>query len=402
MKALLPRTLSCHAANGLRGVVGCLARPEYSCGGFRGRGASASASGGGRSAGIGSAVAIDSTACKEDVDWDNLGFGLDYNGQVMFHAEWTSDEGWQGRLQDYGPLSLMPSAQALHYGQSIFEGLKATRTAKGRVALFRPSRNAARMRDGANRLLMPVVPEEMFINALEEIVKANVEYVPPLGKGSLYIRPLLFGSGPRLGLAPAPSFTFIIFCAAVGSYFKGGQLTPIDLVVEERFHRAAPGGMGGTKAAGNYSPVLLTQRGAQAKGFADVVYLDAKTDTYLEEVSSCNIFIVKGKTLKTPPLSGTILPGVTRESILELASARGYNVEETPVSVHEALEADEVFTAGTAVVVSPVGSLTYKGKKHVYGDGKNPTPIALEIYQALTDIQTERAEDPFGWVHPVC
>lgn len=271
----------------------------------------------------------------------------------------------------------------------------------------------------------------------------NRDYVPPPGKGALYVRPLLFGSGPILGLGPAPTYTFAIFAASVGAYFKGGQLTPIDLIVEERFHRAAPGGMGGTKAAGeraapdfesssmgplihdvtpaaactlillrwpgvivvhapktiasvlcsgtewrvalprattlllnalsnlltltlalsltprgapppappaagNYSPVLVTQLEAKKSGYSDVVYLDAKSDTYLEEVSSCNIFVVKGKSIRTPPLSGTILPGVTRKSVIELARSRGYTVEEEMVSVTEAMEADEVFTTGEA------------------------------------------------------
>lgn len=401
MQTLLRRAAAGRGKIGHRSaaeVVTFTLRPSGALGAFRSRGPHAS---GDRDRGTSSALAVDDAAPKADIDWDNLGFGLDHAGQVMYCATWTNTNGWEGRLQDYGPLPLMPSAQALNYGQSIFEGLKARRTEDGRIVLFRPDRNAARMRDGANRLLMPEVPEQMFIKSVEDTVVANAEYVPPVGKGSLYLRPLLFGSGPILGLGPAPSYTFTVFCAAVGSYFKGGQLTPINLKVEEQFHRAAPGGMGGTKAAGNYSPVLLTQRSAQAMGFSDVVYLDAKTDSQLEEVSSCNIFIVKGKTIKTPPLVGTILPGVTRESILQLAAKKGYSVEETSVSVSEALEADEVFTTGTAVVVSAVGSLAYKGKKRVYGDGQKPTPVALELYEALTGIQSGTATDPFGWVHTV-
>ena len=294
---------------------------------------------------------------------------------------------------------------------------------------------------------------------LSQTVAANVGHVPPVGKGSLYLRPLLLGTGPILGLGPAPSYTLVVYCAAVGSYFKGGQLTPIDLVVETRFHRAAPGGMGGTKAAGNYSPVLVTQLAAKQGGYSDVVYLDAKTDTYLEEVSSCNIFVVSGRTIRTPPLQvraapsaalrcvacclpesesarlrtppctaphqpahvctqhpasarlarppapppqGTILPGVTRRSIIELARARGFTVEEVPVTVEDALAADEVFTTGTAVVVSPVGSLTYQGRRVQYGTPGQPGPVALELYDQLTGLQTEKYADPFGWVYPVC
>lgn len=248
---------------------------------------------------------------------------------------------------------------------------------------------------------MPAPPADLFVSAIQQLVRDNQDYVPPQGKGSLYVRPLLLGTGGILGLGPAPSYTFTIYCAAVGAYFKGGQMTPIDLVVEEHFHRAAPGGMGGTKAAGNYSPVLTTQLSAKQNGYADVVYLDAKTDTYLEEVSSCNIFTVKGKHIKTPALLGTILPGITRMSILELAAAKGYTVEEAPVTLEEALQADEIFTSGTAVVVSPVGSLTHKGKKTQYGEPGVPGPVATELYTALTDVQQEKVADQHSWVVPV-
>ncbi|GIL58014.1 hypothetical protein Vafri_13215 [Volvox africanus] len=320
----------------------------------------------------------------------------------MYVSEWAPDKGWdQGKLVPYGPITIMPSAQVLNYGQAIFEGMKAQESAKGRVVVFRPDQNAARFKAGAARMSMPAVPEHQFVEAVKSTVAANLDYVPPIGKGSLYLRPLLLGTGPILGLGPAPSYTFTIFAAAVGAYFKGGQLTPIDLIVEERFHRAAPGGMGGTKAAGNYSPVLATQLEAKKNGFADVVYLDAKTDTFLEEVSSCNLFAVKGRTIKTPPLQGTILPGVTRRSIVELARSRGYDVREEPVSVHEAMEADEVFTTGTAVVVSSVGSITHRGQRRQYTEPGQAGRVALEMYTNLTDIQTERAEDKFNWVVPI-
>jgi len=314
----------------------------------------------------------------------------------------ASPNEWSGDLQPYGPLPMYPSAQALNYGQAIFEGMKAQRSAKGRIVLFRPDCNADRMAAGAARLSMAAPPADLFIRAVEETVRANADFVPPMGKGSLYLRPLVMGTGPILGLGPAPSYTFCVYCAAVGSYFKGGQLTPIDLIVETRFHRAAPGGMGGTKCAGNYSPVLVTQLAAKREGFSDVVYLDAKTDTYLEEVSSCNIFVVKGRTIRTPPLQGTILPGVTRRSVIELARTRGYSVEEVPVSVSDAMEADEIFTTGTAVVLSPVGSLTHEGVRRQFGVPGEPSPIALELYDALTSLQTEKSDDSFGWVYPVC
>ncbi|KAL4859535.1 Branched-chain amino acid aminotransferase 2 [Chlorella vulgaris] len=339
-----------------------------------------------------------------EVDWDSLGFGLTRTGSTMWMATCDAqDKQWSnGELQPYGPLPMYPSAQSLNYGQAVFEGMKAQRSAQGRVVLFRPDCNAQRMHEGAERLSMVPPPEDLFLDAVKQTVAANIDFVPPQGKGSLYVRPLLIGSGPILGLGPAPSYTLVVYCASVGSYFKGGQLTPIDLLVEERFHRSAPGGMGGTKCAGNYSPVLVTQLAAKKEGYSDVVYLDAKTDTFLEEVSSCNIFVVKGKTIRTPPLQGTILPGVTRRSVIELARSRGYTVEEVPVTVEEAMQSDEVFTTGTAVVVSPVGSLTYQGKRKQYGEPGQPSPVALELYDQLTGLQQERYPDPFGWVLPVC
>eukprot|EP00951_Prasinocladus_malaysianus_P031792 scaffold306687_cov49-Prasinocladus_malaysianus.AAC.1 len=229
------------------------------------------------------------------IDWDTLGFGLEHAApdfyifahrksiccrfisayvfacacQTMYVATWTEAQGWQGTLKPYGPLDMLPSAQVLNYGQSIFEGMKARRSDTGSIAIFRPDKNAERFQDGAARLCMPQVPTDFFIDAIKSTVEANKEYVgqpiaclpsvPPGDKGSLYIRPLLMGTGPILGLGPAPTYTFCIFAAAVGAYFKGGQLTPIDLLVETHFHRAAPGGMGGTKAAGNYSPVCDVQ-----------------------------------------------------------------------------------------------------------------------------------------------
>lgn len=173
----------------------------------------------------------------------------------MFVGEADAAGNWTGSLQPYGPIQLEPSAQVLNYGQSIFEGMKAQRSAKGRVVLFRPDCNAARMQEGAQRLSMAAPPADFFLNAVQQTVIANAELVPPQGAGSLYLRPLLLGTGPILGLGPAPAYQLYVYCAAVGAYFKGGQLTPIDLIVESRFHRAAPGGMGGTKCAGNYSPV---------------------------------------------------------------------------------------------------------------------------------------------------
>eukprot|EP00210_Caulerpa_lentillifera_P009364 g8927.t1 len=347
------------------------------------------------------ALSTDGSKTDPEIDWDSLSFGLEHTGHTMYKATTDSSGVFQGRTCPFGTLELMPSAQTLNYGQAIFEGMKAQRTHKGRIVLFRPSANAERMREGALRMSMTPVPKQMFLSAVREVVHQNQELVPPLGKGSMYIRPLLLGTGPILGLGPAPEFTFLVYCAAVGTYFKGGQLTPIDLLVEEYFHRASPGGMGATKCAGNYSPVLKVQLEAKKQDYADVVYLDAVENKYLEEVSSCNIFALKGKTIKTPPLKGTILSGVTRRSVIQLAKDHGYTVLEEDISAEEAMEADEMFTTGTAVVLSPVGSLTYKGIRRQYGKTGEPTPVSLELYKALTDLQTEAVPDPYGWIDPV-
>jgi branched-chain amino acid aminotransferase len=262
---------------------------------------------------------------------------------------------------------------------------------------FRPQENAKRFAEGAGRMSMPPVPKEIFEDAILRAISANRDFVPPVGLGSLYIRPLLIGSGAILGLGPAPSYTFLVYVSPVASYFKGGQLTPIDLIVEEDYHRAAPGGTGSTKCVGNYSPVLKVQLQAKKDGYSDVIYLDAKENKYIEEVSSCNFFVVKGKTIATPELGGTILPGITRKSIIELAKDKGYTVEERKVSVEEVIEADECFCTGTAVVVVPVGSVTRRGKKTIYSEGKIGKTGQM-LYDELTGIQQGQIKDTKGWI----
>eukprot|EP00892_Ulva_mutabilis_P010134 jgi/Ulvmu1/7493/UM037_0037.1 len=338
---------------------------------------------------------------KQGVDWDNLGFGINNVAPNMFLATYSEPTGWSaGNMQPYGPLSMDPAAQVLNYGQALFEGMKAQRTPAGEIVVFRPTCNAERMRQGAARMSMVAPPEELFLEGVMGAVRENAEMVPPLGKGSLYLRPLLIGTGPIIGLGPSSEYVFTVFGTAVGSYFKGGQMQPIDLMVETQFHRAAPGGMGSTKCAGNYSPVLLTQLEAKKQGFADVVYLDAQTNTCLEEVSSCNIFTVKGNVVSTPPLKGTILPGVTRRSVIALLEEMGYAVKEEDVPIDQALEADEVFTTGTAVVISSVGSLTYQGSKTQFCGGE-VGPVTGKVYDKLTKIQSMTDSGPNGWVVPV-
>ncbi|MBA0832604.1 hypothetical protein Goarm_016987 [Gossypium armourianum] len=323
----------------------------------------------------------------------------------------------KGELQRFGNIELNPSAGVLNYGQGLFEGLKAYRKEDSNILLFRPEENALRMRQGAERMCMPAPTVDQFVEAVKETVLANKRWVPPPGKGSLYIRPLLMGSGAVLGLAPAPEYTFLIYVSPVGNYFKEG-VAPINLIVEHELHRATPGGTGGVKTIGNYAAVLKAQSAAKAKGYSDVLYLDCVHKKYLEEVSSCNIFVVKldigptflhsptlgnlvpfvqqGNVISTPAIKGTILPGITRKSIIDVARSQGIQVEERFVPVDELLDADEVFCTGTAVVVSPVGSITYKGKRVSYGvDGFGA--VAQQLYSVLTRLQMGLIDDKMNW-----
>ncbi|KAJ6989763.1 branched-chain amino acid aminotransferase 2 [Populus alba x Populus x berolinensis] len=330
-----------------------------------------------------------------DIDWDDLGFAYvptDY----MYTMKCTKGGNFsKGELQRFGNIELNPSAGVLNYGQGLFEGLKAYRKEDGNLLLFRPEENAMRMIMGAERMCMPSPTIDQFVDAVKATVLANKRWVPPPGKGSLYIRPLLMGSGAVLGLAPAPEYTFLIYVSPVGNYFKEG-VAPIHLIVENELHRATPGGTGGVKTIGNYAAVLKAQSAAKARGFSDVLYLDCVHKKYLEEVSSCNIFVVKGNSISTPAIKGTILPGITRKSIIDVARSQGFQVEERPVTVDELLDADEVFCTGTAVVVSPVGSITYKGKRVSYGE-EGFGAVAQQLYSVLTKLQMGLIEDKMNW-----
>ncbi|KAJ0076664.1 hypothetical protein Patl1_35625 [Pistacia atlantica] len=274
----------------------------------------------------------------------------------------------RGHLTNYGNIEISPSAGVLNYGQGLFEGLKAYRKPDGRIQLFRPEHNALRMQAGARRLRMPSPSVEQFVEAVKQVVLANKRWVPTHGKGSLYVRPLLMGSGSVLGIGPAPEYTFLIFASPIGNFYKiiATEMKKIqrpglafegreslNLLIERDLHRAGPGGTGGIKSITNYSAE------AKAKGFSDVLFLDAVSGKYIEEVSSCNIFILKDNVISTPATHGTILPGVTRKSIIKLASDMGYQVEERHVPLEDLINADEVFCRGTAMVVTPVASMTY-------------------------------------------
>ncbi|KAB1220440.1 Branched-chain-amino-acid aminotransferase 2, chloroplastic [Morella rubra] len=314
----------------------------------------------------------------------------------MYTMKCSKGEGFQqGQLSRYGNIELSPAAGVLNYGQGLFEGTKAYRKEDGRLLLFRPDQNAIRMQIGAERLCMPSPSVDQFVEAVKQTALANKRWVPPPGKGSLYMRPLLMGSGQILGLGAATEYTFLIYVSPVGNYFKEG-CAPLNLYVEDEFDRASRGGTGGIKSITNYAPGLKPLSRAKNRGFSDVLYLDSANKTNLEEVSSCNIFLLKGNVISSPATNGTILEGVTRKSIIEIAGDHGYQVEERVVTVEELMDADEVFCTGTAVGVASVGGITYHDKRVEYETGSHT--VSQQLHSTLEAIKKGLTEDKKGWI----
>jgi len=336
----------------------------------------------------------------EKIDWDVLGFNV-VETKSMFKATCKQGETWQaGGLVPYGKIELSPAAGVLNYGQGCFEGTKAFRTANNRVVLFRIDLNAKRMAVSTKRLCIPEMNKTFFINAVKETVLDNIDYVPPYNKGTLYIRPIVWGTSPAIGVKPVEEYTFMVFVSPVGPYFKGG-VRPLHLKINKDYHRAAPKGLGHIKAIGNYSASLYPLTEAKSEGYDEVLYLDAKDDTFLEEVGSANLFIIKDKKLMTPQLGGSILAGVTRDSVLKIAKDKlGLDIIETDITLNELYNSDEVFCTGTAVSVSPVGSITDDDGVHSLSDG-NIGPYTMKLKELLVGIQREDIDDDFGWLFPI-
>ncbi len=334
------------------------------------------------------------------LDWDKLGFEF-VETEKMYISHHPIDGEWDsGELVPYGPIQISPAAGVLNYGQGLFEGMKAQTAQDGTIVLFRPVENARRMANGAQRLLMPPFPEERFVKAVKETVAANKEYVPPYGKGSLYIRPVLWGTGAQLGLGPSPEYTFCIFVSPVGPYFKSG-LEPIKLEISAEYHRAAPLGTGGIKAIGNYAGALMPAKKIKAKGYNEVIYLDAAHNTNIEEVGTSNFFCVKNGELHTPRLTGSILPGITRDAVIRIArEMMDLTVNERDIPYKEVFNADEVFCTGTATVLAPIGTIAFKGEEHTFNNFE-AGPRTVELYNTLTGIQKRERDDVFGWVEVV-
>ncbi len=331
-----------------------------------------------------------------NIDWDNLGFDF-MPTKGMFLSKWEEKTGWdEGKVVPFGNFEISPAACVLNYGQGIFEGMKALRTKANKLVLFRPLDNGKRLKAGCERLLIPPYDPKKFVDDVKKVVKINEDYIPPYGKGALYIRPVLWGTGPILGVAPAPSYTFIIFVVPVGPYYKEG-FNPIKLAITE-FHRAAPKGTGGIKTICNYAGSMLPAKKVKEKGYNQELYLDAANGKYIEEVGTANFFCVVNNVLMTPRLTGSILPGNTRASIIDIAKKKlKMKVEERDITIDEVLKASEVFCSGTAAVVTPIGSLLYKGKDHVFNDFKVGS-VTQKLYDLLTKIQLQEEEDIFGWV----
>jgi branched-chain amino acid aminotransferase len=329
--------------------------------------------------------------------WKTLGFDFTPTSSMLIY-NWK-DGAWDGgKLQEDFTLKIHALSNALHYGQAIFEGLKAFHCKDGMVRVFNAGANAQRLHNGCNRLHMPTVPSEMFNEALDRVIKANVDYVPPYGSGgALYLRPNLFGHGAAIGLGPAPEYHFTVVAVPVGAYYKGG-LEAIDARVVEGYDRAAPRGVGNIKAAGNYAPDVTPSVAAKKEGFPVCLYLDAKTNSYVEEFSTSNfIGVTKDGTIVTPT-SDSILPSCTKGVVLQAARDLGFKVEQRPVSMEEVGDLAEVAACGTAVVLTPIKSITRGSTVHKF---EAFTTIA-KLYDAVTGMQTGELPDTQGLLRDVC
>tara|TARA_B100001559_G_scaffold218921_1_gene183595 strand:+ start:1375 stop:2394 length:1020 start_codon:yes stop_codon:yes gene_type:complete len=331
------------------------------------------------------------------IDYDNLTFSFTET-KSMYVSKCRLNQSWkEGELVPFNDVKISPAATILNYGQGLFEGMKAYRTKNDEIIMFRPDENAKRAANGCLRLSMPEISEEIFLDGVTKVVKDNIDYIPNTEKGALYVRPIIFGSGEGLGVAPSSEYTFMVYCSPVGPYFKGG-LSPIKLIVTQDYHRAPLKGTGGVKAVGNYVPGMLPSGLAKKQGYAEVIYLDAAEEKFIEEVGAANFFAVFGNKLITPELTGSILPGITRDSVLFLAKNKlGMEIEERRISIDDALKADEVFCAGTAAIISPIGSIKYQEKEYQFSES-NVGKVTGKLYDILTGIQFGEDKDEYGWI----
>lgn len=346
------------------------------------------------------------TTPKAKPDEKRLGFG-NYYTDHMFVMDYTEGQGWHSpRIEPYHALSLDPAAMVFHYAQESFEGLKAYRTKEGKVQLFRPEKNGERLQSTHERLCIPTIPVEDFVQAVKTLVEVDRDWVPSAEGTSLYLRPFTIATEAHLGVKPSDSYQFLVIASPSGAYYEEG-LNPVKIYVEDEYVRATPGGTGFIKCGGNYAASLAGQMKAHEMGYSQVLWLDGIERKYVEEVGSMNCFFKIDGVIRTAPCVGTVLPGITRMSCIELLRDWGYTVDcETRLSIEEVMQAartghlEEVFGTGTAAVVSPVGQLYYEGETAVIGGGKIGE-VTQRLYDTLTGIQWGTLADEKGWVVPV-
>jgi len=339
-------------------------------------------------------------------DEGNMPFGK-YFSDHMFICEYDEENGWHNaRIQPYGPLQIDPACPVLHYGQEIFEGLKAYRTKDDSIQLFRPMDNARRLNKSAERMCMPKIDPELQVKAMKMLVEIEKDWVPHKENTSLYLRPAMIAYGAQLGVHAADKYLYFIICAPVGPYYKNG-LKPIKIHIEDKYVRAVKGGTGFAKTGGNYAASLKASYEAEQKGFDQVLWLDGRNNKLVEEVGAMNMMFVINGEIVTPPTGESILSGITRKSILQIAEDKGIVTEVRKISIQEIFDAydegtlTEAFGTGTAAVVSPVGLLEYHGMEMNLNNGEIG-PIAQMMYETLVGIQTGEVEDTHGWIEKVC
>ncbi len=342
------------------------------------------------------------TAPKAKPDPEHLNFGTVFTDH-MFLMDYNIEKGWhKGRIVPYGPLSLDPAAAVFHYAQEMFEGLKGYRSPHGKTLLFRPDMNDKRAISSCERLCIPPLPQGLMTEAVKALVDQEKDWIPAQEGTSLYIRPFIIATEPFIGVRASHQYLFAIILSPVGPYYKGG-LAPTKIYVEDHYVRSVPGGTGEIKAGGNYAVGLKTEHEAYEKGYSQVLWLDGIERKYVEEIGTSNAFFVIDGEVITSPLTGSILPGITRDSVLTLLREWGLKVSERKLSIQEVYDAfdqgklEEVFASGTAAVISPVGELCWKDRK-VSINGGNIGSLSQKIYDELTGIQSGKKADPFGWV----
>ncbi|MBW1896434.1 MAG: branched-chain amino acid aminotransferase [Deltaproteobacteria bacterium] len=335
-------------------------------------------------------------------DESKLGFGEIFTDH-MFNMDYDPEQGWHNpRIEPYSPIVMDPATMVLHYGQAIFEGLKAYRTGSGKIQLFRPHQNMKRLNQSAELLCIPEIDEIFAFDALKKLIAVDKAWVPGAPETSLYIRPTIVAMDPYLGVRPSYTYRFFIILSPVGAYYPEG-FNPVKIWVTDQFVRAVRGGLGEAKTPANYAASLLGAEMAKKAGYTQVLWLDAVEQRNIDEVGTMNIFFVINGELVTPPLGGSILPGITRDSVIALARNWNISVSERNITIDELIAMDkddslqEIFGSGTAAVISPVSHLAWKDEVLAVGEG-GVGPVAQKLYDTITDIQYGRAEDPFGWI----